>query len=280
MNESVPVFRVLGANVHAVNMDTAIDAIVDAISNDKKGYVVLSGAHGIMESRWNPDFRNVINGAMLSVPDGMPLVWIGKHHGYPAIGRVYGPDLMLELCRLSVKKGWTHFLYGGRPGVVEDLKVAMERKFPGIRIVGAFCPPFCQLSEKEEAELKRSVSAVRPQFFWVGLSTPKQDRFMAKHLSTIDTNVMLGVGAAFDMHTGRQKDAPSWIKRAGLQWLYRVCQEPLRLGRRYFKVVPCFVVLETLELLGVMKFDEQEGVDVGIKKSGEEKYSSDKGRSL
>lgn len=157
------------------------------------------------------------------------------------MARVYGPNLMFEVCKISVAKGYSHFLYGGKAGVVEKLRKKLEEKFPGICILGTYSRPFRSLNKREEEELREKIGCLKPDLFWVGLSTPKQERFMAEYIKKLDTKVMLGVGAAFDIHAGRTKDAPNWIKKIGMQWLHRLYQEPTRLWRRYLYNNPVFV---------------------------------------
>jgi len=169
--------------------------------------------------------------------------------------RVFGPDLMLETCKMSVERGYTHFLYGGAPGVAKTLEEILVRRFPGLRVVGTYTPPFRPLKLAEEALLRDMVADSRPDIFWTGLSTPKQERFMAKYLPTLDTKLMFGVGAAFDVHTGRVQDAPDWIKNAGLQWFHRLSQEPGRLWRRYLFNNPRFIFKMAAQLTGLTKYD-------------------------
>jgi len=147
---------------------------------------------------------------------------------------------MLEVCRMSLTQGYTHFLYGGNVGVAEELRKKLEEKFPGIHILGTYTPPFRPLNEREE-ELLEQVGRLKPALFWVGLSTPKQERFMAEYIHKLDTKVMIGVGAAFDIHSGHVKDAPQIFKKTGMQWFYRLCLEPKRLWRRYLYNNPMFI---------------------------------------
>ncbi len=209
-----------------------------AAAAERKGYVCVTGVHGVMEAQRSPDFRRVLDRAMLVVPDGMPTVWVGRWEGHNEMGRVFGPELMLEVCRISVASGRTHFLYGGKPGIAEELKANLETWFPGIRVVGTYTPPFRPLSLDEKAHLQATLDESTPDIIWIGLSTPKQEKFMAEYIESLNCKVMIGVGAAFDIHTGRVKDAPRWIKSAGLQWLHRLCQEPSRLWKRYLVTTP------------------------------------------
>jgi bacterial polymer biosynthesis proteins, WecB/TagA/CpsF family len=241
--------NVLGVGIDAVDISLAADRIECALATGSKGYVCVTGVHGIMEAQNDPEFRSILNKSMLTVPDGMPSVWVGKLQGFKQIRRVFGPDLMHEICRRSAQKGYTHFLYGGGPGVAEQLRDVLLANFPGIRIAGTHTPPFRPPTETEFVELKKELALSKPDLFWVGLSTPKQERFMAKQGHELDTKIMIGVGAAFDIHTGRLRDAPDWMKRWGLQWLHRLLQEPRRLWKRYLFNNPRFLLNITLQFL-------------------------------
>ena len=245
--------NVLGVGVHGVNMSQALELVGHALQNGQKNYVCVTGVHGIMEAQKDPVLKAILNSSLLTVPDGMPTVWVGRLQGFWQMRRVFGPDLMLQICAMSRKKGYTHFLYGGAPGVAEALGQVLMRKFPELRIVGHYTPPFRPLTKSEEAALIVQIEKLRPDIFWVGLSTPKQERFMAEYIRKLNTRLMVGVGAAFDVHTGRINDAPDWIKNAGLQWLHRLCQEPTRLWKRYLINNPKFVVQITSQLLGLIK---------------------------
>jgi N-acetylglucosaminyldiphosphoundecaprenol N-acetyl-beta-D-mannosaminyltransferase len=259
LNQSMPPLpnrartNILGVGVSVLNMHTAVSAIDDALCAGQKGYVCVTGVHGIMEAQRDEHLRSILNSSLLTTPDGMPTVWVGKWQGFSTMARVYGPDLMSDLCELSVTKQYTHFLYGGKPGVADCLKSSLEQRFPGIRIVGTYCPPFRPLDKAEEGHLIEVVGDAKPDFFWVGLSTPKQERFMAEFMPKLDAKVMLGVGAAFDIHAGLLKDSPAWIKTMGLQWLHRLYQEPKRLWERYLVNNPKFVLNICLQFAGIRK---------------------------
>ena len=161
---------------------------------------------------------------------------------------------MLAVCEMSTVRRYTHYLYGGKPGVAEQLRSVLGSRFAGIRVVGTYCPPFRPLNHGEECDLIRRVTELQPDLFWVGLSTPKQERFMAEFIPKLDAKLMLGVGAAFDIHTGQIKDSPPWVKRAGLQWLHRLCQEPGRLWKRYLINNPEFALNIGLQLAGLKTY--------------------------
>lgn len=246
--------NVLGVGISAIDMTEAVRLAGERVRARRKGYICVTGAHGIIEAQRDPCLREILNSAFLCTPDGTPTVWVARLQGHRRIRRVYGPDLMLELCRMSVERGYRHFLYGGADGVADRLQRALKQCLPGIQIVGSFTPPFRPLEEEEERQLIRQVAHSRPDIIWVGISTPKQEYFMAEMLPRLDTTLMIGVGAAFDIHAGLRTDAPGWIKRGGLQWLYRLSQEPRRLWRRYFDIVPHFMWNVALQLAGCKRF--------------------------
>jgi N-acetylglucosaminyldiphosphoundecaprenol N-acetyl-beta-D-mannosaminyltransferase len=177
------------------------------------------------------------------------------------VERVYGPDLMLALCARSVEKGYRHFLYGGDEALVEALAERLRQRYPGIRIVGTFAPPFRPLTPDEDRDIVRVINDAQPDVVWVGLSTPKQERWMAEHHTRIAAPVMVGVGAAFDFGAGRKKQAPRWMQRNGLEWLFRLFQEPRRLWRRYVLNIPRFIALVTLQTLHVRRWTLAEPCD-------------------
>jgi N-acetylglucosaminyldiphosphoundecaprenol N-acetyl-beta-D-mannosaminyltransferase len=246
--------NVLGVGISAINMDQALSLFGSWLGNDVKGYVCVTGVHGVMEAQKDPRFRRILNQSLLTTPDGMPTVWVGKFQGFQKMGRVFGPDLMYEVCRLSVENKYSHFFYGGRPGVAEHLKTKLTDAIPGLVVAGTYTPPFGPLGPQEEAQLFDLVAKAKPNVFWVGLSTPKQERFMAEYNHKIPTKIMVGVGAAFDLHTGSIKDAPDWVKSSGLQWLHRLMQDPFRLWRRYFENNPKFLWKIALQLTHLSEY--------------------------
>jgi N-acetylglucosaminyldiphosphoundecaprenol N-acetyl-beta-D-mannosaminyltransferase len=247
--------NVLGVGVHAIDLALSCEIIERAIATGTRGYVCVTGVHGVMEAQRDPGFREILNRALLVVPDGMPTVWVGRLQGHAQMRRVFGPDLMRDLCRRSQENGITHFLYGGKPGVSEQLATSLRRLFPAAQIVGWYTPPFRSLSAHEQSLLEATVNKLRPDVFWVGLSTPKQERFMAQNANRLDCGVMIGVGAAFDFHTGTIRDAPQWIKNCGLQWAHRLYQDPRRLWKRYLINNPAFLQKITLQLAGLRHYE-------------------------
>jgi len=248
--------KILGVKVHATRMDRTVARLQNAIANGEKGYVCVTGVQGVMEAQMDPNLKRILNRALLNIPDGRPTVWVGWLRGLFQMRQVTGPTMMLQICALPPEKGYKHFFYGGNDGVADQLKATLIERFPGLNVVGTYTPPFRPLTADEEADLTRRVAQLKPDFFWVGLSTPKQERFMDEYISKLDAKLMLGVGAAFDMHTGRIKDAPYWMKFTGIQWMHRIYQDPKRLWKRYLVNNPKFVYQIALELLGIRKRQE------------------------
>jgi N-acetylglucosaminyldiphosphoundecaprenol N-acetyl-beta-D-mannosaminyltransferase len=217
-------------------------------------YIAVTGMHGVTEAQHDAALKEVLNSADLVVPDGMPLVWLGRWRGFGLKRRVYGPELMLEFCRATASKGYRHFFYGGAPGVAGELAGRLRRQFPSLQVVGTYSPPFRPVTPEEDAQVAHMICEARPDVLWVGLSTPKQERWMSEHRDRLDAPVMVGAGAAFDLNTGRVKQAPRWMREHGLEWFWRLLAEPRRLWRRYLIGGAEFVWLVALELLGLKKF--------------------------
>jgi len=248
---SVERVNVLGVGVSAINLESGRQIIADAIRQKTRGYITITGVHGVMEAQDDPKLKAIFNKAFLVTPDGMPMVWMNWLAGKKHVGRVYGPDLMLEVCALS---GVRHFLYGGLNGTATLLERKLKERFPDIQLVGTYEPPWRPLEAAEETALREQVRQARPDVLWVGLSTPKQERFMAEYLPRLEVTLMVGVGAAFDFHSGKVKQAPRWMQNLGLEWLYRLCQEPRRLWRRYLRNNPRFLWYVACQVLGCKKF--------------------------
>jgi N-acetylglucosaminyldiphosphoundecaprenol N-acetyl-beta-D-mannosaminyltransferase len=246
--------NVLGVGISAINMDLALKAIAGAVERREKGYICVTGVHGVSEAQTDDGFREILNRAFLCTPDGMPLVWVGRWRGRKEMDRVYGPDLMLAVLELSEKTGYRHFFYGGANGAAAALRDQLGRRFPKLQIAGTCEPPFRPLTAAEEEELKKVIREARADVMWIGLSTPKQERFMAEHLGQLEVTLMAGVGAAFDFHAGRLRQAPRWMQRSGLEWLFRLGCEPRRLWKRYLKNNPLFVLRLFLQGAGLRKY--------------------------
>jgi N-acetylglucosaminyldiphosphoundecaprenol N-acetyl-beta-D-mannosaminyltransferase len=252
--EKLPVYTALGVCVHAVKTEEAIAEMQEQIAKGGQGsYVAVTGMHGLSESRKDSRFRDILNRAFLVVPDGMPLVWLARIHRIPLRRRVCGSELMESFCRTTGPK-FRHFFYGGAPGVAQDLAMKLAARF-GIIVAGTYTPPFRPLTLDEVSEVQKRVNETAPHVLWVGLSTPKQEKWMAEFGSQLHVPLMVGVGAAFDMNSGRLSRAPHWMQVWGLEWFYRLLQEPRRLWKRYLVIIPEAAWDVSLELLGLRKFE-------------------------
>ncbi|HUL55230.1 MAG TPA: WecB/TagA/CpsF family glycosyltransferase [Opitutaceae bacterium] len=252
--QAIPRYNVLGTGISALNLATARAAVLAALAARQQGYVCTADLRVVNLAAEDAAFRAQLNASLLTTPDGMPLVWLGRRSGHRAVGRVYGPDLMRAVCAATVATGYTHYFYGGAPGVAAELRRRLETRFPGLRVVGVRSPPFRTLTAGEEADLCADVAAVKPDLFWVALGVPAREQFMAGHLGRLDTTLMLGVGAAFDLLAGRVRQAPRWIQRSGGEWLFRLCLEPRRLAPRYLRHLPLFALRAAAQFTGLRQY--------------------------
>jgi N-acetylglucosaminyldiphosphoundecaprenol N-acetyl-beta-D-mannosaminyltransferase len=247
-------YNVLGVGVSALAFQQACELILSARGQLRQGYVCCGTAHSLVEAQTDPALRRVLNESWLTTPDGMPLVWLGP----AGTERVYGPDLMLAACDQGRATGLRHYFFGGRPGVVDELRAKLLARFPGLQIVGALTPPFASAQDIDVAALREEVARTRPDVIWVGLGSPKQEHFMAQHWRTLDAGVLVGVGAAFDFHSGRVRQAPPWIRGSGFEWLFRFGMEPRRLGWRYLKTNPLFIAHVLAQKTRLRKYGARE----------------------
>jgi N-acetylglucosaminyldiphosphoundecaprenol N-acetyl-beta-D-mannosaminyltransferase len=246
--------KVLGISVDPLDIESAVARVAEELEARRNGYVCFIGVHGVMEAQRDPRVAQVYAHATMMVPDGAPTVWVGRWQGFSAMQRVAGPDLMLEIFRRKQFATCTHFFYGGKEGVAEELRDSLTQRFPWVRIVGTHTPPYRDLTPQEEESLARRIHELKPDMIWVGISTPKQERFMMRFLPLLNSTLMFGVGAAFDFHTGRIKDSPQWVKRAGMQWLHRLAQDPRRLFWRYLRNNSAFLWHIALQLTGLRSY--------------------------
>jgi N-acetylglucosaminyldiphosphoundecaprenol N-acetyl-beta-D-mannosaminyltransferase len=240
--------RVVSLNVNVCNHDSAIRRVVELVGQGKGGYVCFSTVHMVMESHDNAEYAAKVNGADLIIPDGMPLVWMQKLRGARQAERVRANDLMIMLCRYAEENDLTVGFYGGKQTVIDAILERTKKDFPKLKIAYAFSPPFRPLTEAEDAQITAEINEKNPDILFMGLGCPKQENWMWAHQNKIKA-VMLGVGASFDFFAGNVKESPEWLGRLGLEWLFRLTQEPRRLWRRYLILNPRFVRLATLQLL-------------------------------
>jgi N-acetylglucosaminyldiphosphoundecaprenol N-acetyl-beta-D-mannosaminyltransferase len=245
--------NVLGVAVDALDLEGALERVCKVLESDERGYVCAVGVHGVLTALRDKRMARALGDASLVIPDGTPTVWVGRLQRCAQMGHVPGPKLMKEIFRREEFAHLTHYLYGGKEGVADQLAGNLAMKFPHARIVGTHTPPFRALTPAEEAALIEEIEALKPDIFWVGISTPKQEMFMRRMVGHLNTRLMFGVGAAFDFHTGRIRDCAPWIKAAGFQWLHRLVQDPKRLWRRNLSN-STFLWHITLQLSGLKTF--------------------------
>jgi N-acetylglucosaminyldiphosphoundecaprenol N-acetyl-beta-D-mannosaminyltransferase len=260
---SIPRTNVLGIGISDVTMGSALNEVETAADTaGLLGYVTVTGVHGVIESQEDAALKRIHNLSFLCLPDGIPMVWMGRLQGRPYMEQVCGPDFMPALLEKGLEKKRRHFLWGGGDGVVDRLKQVLTQRHPEISIVGTITPPFRPLTEAEELNLVAQIRESKPHYLWVGLSTPKQERFMAGFLNRhadqlrFDDQGLLffGVGAAFDFQAGLIKEAPRWIRGTGFEWLFRIFMDPKRLWRRYLRNNPRFLVAAFLQLTGLRQY--------------------------
>jgi N-acetylglucosaminyldiphosphoundecaprenol N-acetyl-beta-D-mannosaminyltransferase len=251
--------NVLGVLVDSLDLERALDRIEAMLRRGQKGYVCALDVHGVLEARRNPEVAQAFAEAAMVAPDGTPVAWVGRLEGRPDIRTVTGPELMAEIFCRPEFSGYSHFLYGGKPGVAQELAATWRRKLPSVRIAGTFTPPFRDLTAEEEEHLIGLLRESRPDIIWVGIGAPRQDLFMRRLLPHLDHGLMFGVGAAFDFHTGRIRNCAPWIKRMGFQWLHRLIQDPRRLWRRNLGN-SAFLWHIALQLAGIRKYEGPAGV--------------------
>lgn len=239
---AMPQAAVLDVPLALTTYEGALDWIDTAVESDARAYICVAAVHTVMEARDDAELRAAVDGAAFTLPDGQPLVWALRALGHDIPARVYGPELMLQACERAARSGQRQYFYGGRNDTsLHRLTQSLRERFPGLRIAGSWSPPFRQLSERELDDVAARINRTQPDVVWVGIGVPKQEKWMAAMRERLDAPVLIGVGAAFDFHAGLIPQAPGWMQRAGLEWAFRLRQEPRRLWRRYARHNPRFV---------------------------------------
>jgi N-acetylglucosaminyldiphosphoundecaprenol N-acetyl-beta-D-mannosaminyltransferase len=241
---------ILGIPIAMTDYERTMDLMDELIARDERGYVCAAPVHAVMVARDDPEMLAALTAATLTVPDGMPVVWAANLLGEELPDRVYGPELMRRYNDRCAERGHKVWLYGGRDqGSLVQLALSLRRRHPDIRIVGGYSPPFRSLTSDEEEEVVAQINRARPDVLWVGIGVPKQEKWMARMRDRLEVPVMCGVGAAFDFHAGRISQAPEWMQEHGLEWTYRIAQEPRRLLPRYLYHNPRFLLAFGRQLL-------------------------------
>lgn len=235
------VCNILGVNINVVNMGQVVKNIDYNLPKIKGKYICVSNVHTTVMANENEEYKNIQNSSYMSLPDGRPLSIISKIRGFREAERVTGPDLMEEIFEISIKKGYSHYFYGSTESTLLRLKDTLRFKYPELKIVGMYSPPFRSLLEAEDIEIVDNINKVNPDFLWVGLGAPKQEIWMYNHKNRINS-LMIGVGAGFDYHANLIKRAPRIMQKLSLEWLYRLIQEPKKLWKRYFITNTKFII--------------------------------------
>lgn len=229
----IPTCNILDVNIAAINMDWLVEYIKEHIEDISGEYVTVANVHTTVMAYENPEYNKIQNGGIMAIPDGGPLSAVGRNRGFEKMSRTTGPSLMEEIFEISPEKGYRHYFYGSTEETLEKLRQKLEGNFPGIQVVGMYSPPFRSLTEEEDEDIVKCINDTKPNFVWVGLGAPKQERFMAEHQGKMK-GLMIGVGAGFDYHAGNIKRAPMWMQKSNLEWVFRLMQDPRRLFNRYF----------------------------------------------
>jgi N-acetylglucosaminyldiphosphoundecaprenol N-acetyl-beta-D-mannosaminyltransferase len=233
---------VLGIYVSVTDMEHTVGTFARWIEDGERHLVCVSDMNALLQARADERLTEVYNTSGMTLPDGMPLVWAGKKAGFERMARVCGPDLIERVMAEAEQRGWSQYFYGGADGVPEKLRDTFTARHPGLKVAGAYSPPYRALTAEEDDEIVARLNEANPDIIWVGLGAPKQERWMADHRDRLDAAILVGVGAAFDFHTGRVDRAPKWMQKSGLEWSYRIYKEPRRLWRRYVLGIPKFGV--------------------------------------
>jgi N-acetylglucosaminyldiphosphoundecaprenol N-acetyl-beta-D-mannosaminyltransferase len=253
-SSAIPRVNILGVGVTPVNLSQTINILEEWRAEGRHEYVLCTSVHGLVEAQRDPEIRSALNHSGLTTEDGMPLVWWCQRSGYFNAGRVSGTDLLLAMCERAAQKGHRHYFYGGSPRVVEAMVARLEERFPGIAIAGYRSPPFRPLTPEEDAADIRAINEARPDYVWVGLGMPKQDKWIVQHVGKVQAAALLGVGAAFDFVAGTKRRAPLWMQRSGFEWLFRLLTEPRRLAHRYLVYNTIFVVRALQQVAGLKSY--------------------------
>lgn len=229
----IPTVNIMGVNIAAINMDWLLQFTEMHIKELSGDYMCVSNVHTTVTSYEDEEYKAIQNGGILAIPDGGPLSTVGRKRGAKSMARTTGPTFMGEILERSAKQGWKHYFYGSTQETLDKLKNTLEKKYPGLQIVGMYSPPFRPMTDEEDQAICSKINNVKPDFLWIGLGAPKQEKWMAMHQGKVK-GLMVGVGAAFDYYSGNIKRAPGWMQKCNLEWLYRLMQDPKRLFKRYF----------------------------------------------
>lgn len=230
---SIPTVDILGVDIAAINMEWLLEFTKDHLNQLKGDYICVSNVHTTVMSFEDDNYRKIQNEGIMAIPDGGPLSSVGRKRGAKKMRRTTGPSYMEEILNISEVNGYKHYFFGSTQDTLDKLKNTLEKKYPNLQIAGMYSPPFRSMTEEEDREIIERINMSTPDYIWVGLGAPKQEKWMSEHQGKVD-GLMIGVGAAFDYFAGNIKRAPQWMQKMNLEWFYRLLQDPKRLFKRYF----------------------------------------------
>lgn len=236
----IPTCRIMGVDIAAINMGWLLDYINSNVKKLSGDYICVSNVHTTVTAYEDPEYREIQNGGIMAIPDGGPLSSVGQKRGYKSMKRTTGPSLMGEILKVSAEKGYRHYFYGSTEETLEKLYQTLEREYPGLQIAGMYSPPFRSMTEEEDKAIVERINETKPDFVWVGLGAPKQEKWMAAHQGKVE-GLMIGVGAGFDYFAGNISRAPEWMQKSNLEWVFRLIQDPKRLFNRYWHTNTRFI---------------------------------------
>lgn len=236
----IPTCNIMGVNIAAINMEWLLDFTNKHIKDLSGDYMCVSNVHTTVTSWEDKDYCYIQNSGIVAIPDGGPLSSVGRRRGFPNMSRTTGPSYMEEILKISVEKGYRHYFYGSTEETLEKLYQVLKQDYPGLRIAGMYSPPFRALTEEEDEAIVNHINKTNPDFIWVGLGAPKQEKWMSVHQGRVN-GFMIGVGAAFDYFAGNIERAPQWMQKSNLEWVYRLMQDPKRLFKRYWHTNMSFI---------------------------------------
>ena len=237
---TIPVCNIMGVNIAAIDMEWLINYLDCNMKNLSGDYICVSNVHTTVTAYEDEEYRKIQNGGILAIPDGGPLSSVGRKRGFQDMKRTTGPSLMGEIFKISASKGYRHYFYGATDETLEKLYSVLVKTYPGIQIAGMYSPPFRPMTDDEDRAIVARINETKPDFIWVGLGAPKQEKWMAAHQGRV-SGLMVGVGAGFDYYAGNIKRAPVWMQKSNMEWFYRLIQDPKRLFSRYLHTNTKFI---------------------------------------
>lgn len=237
---AIPICNIMGVDIAAIDMEWLVDYLNRNVKNISGDYICVSNVHTTVTAYEDQEYCKVQNGGIMAIPDGGPLSSVGQKRGFKNMKRTTGPSLMGEIFKISAAEGYRHYFYGSTDETLEKLYSVLTESYPGIQIAGMYSPPFRPMTEDEDKAIVDRINETKPDFVWVGLGAPKQEKWMAAHQGRVE-GLMIGVGAGFDYHAGNIERAPEWMQKSNLEWVYRLLQDPRRLFGRYWHTNTKFI---------------------------------------